>query len=146
MPTSTRRLGLFLLGWTIFTAYMTIAAIRTTGAVFAVFVALTVTFLFLTIGAFANVKPPSVSTWTKLGGYVGIVTAILAWYASFAGVTNSTFGRSILPTYPVAERRSRPLTLGWGGGDGAAAPTPGETPAAGANPGTVMSGGQGERP
>ena len=54
--------GVFLLAWTIFTAYMTIASLRTTGAVAAVFVALTLTFLFLCIGAFAD------STgWTKVG-------------------------------------------------------------------------------
>ena len=46
--------GVFLLAWTIFTAYMTIASLRTTGAVAAVFVALTLTFLFLCIGAFAD--------------------------------------------------------------------------------------------
>jgi uncharacterized protein len=93
--------GLFLLSWTIFTAYMTIASIRTNGAVFAVFVALTLTFLFLTIGAFGK------STgWTKLGGWMGLVTAAVAWYASFAGVTNSTYGRSILPVWPAAERRA----------------------------------------
>src|SRR6476661_1031748 len=43
--------GLYLLAWTIFTAYMTIAAMRTSGAVLAVFAALTLTFLALTIGA-----------------------------------------------------------------------------------------------
>jgi uncharacterized protein len=94
-------IGLFLLGWTIFTAYMTVAAIKTNAVVFAVFVALTLTFLFLTLGAFANVKAPSVSSWTKLGGWVGLATALFAWYGSFAGVTNSTFGRTLLPTWPA---------------------------------------------
>jgi len=32
---------------------------------------------------------------------LGIATALAAWYASFAGVTNSTFGRSILPVRPL---------------------------------------------
>jgi succinate-acetate transporter protein len=89
--------GVFLLAWTIFTAYMTIASLRTTGAVAAVFVALTLTFLFLCIGAVAD------STgWTKVGGWAGFVTAAVAWYASFAGVTNSTFKRTVLPTWPLA--------------------------------------------
>jgi uncharacterized protein len=88
--------GLFLLSWTIFTAYMTVPAMKTNGAVFGVFVALTLTFLFLTIGAFGK------STgWTKLGGWTGLVTAAIAWYASFAGVTNATFGRTVLPTWPA---------------------------------------------
>src|SRR3954451_9816011 len=42
--------GLFLLGWTIFTAYMTVASVRVSGAVAAVFVALLATFILLTIG------------------------------------------------------------------------------------------------
>jgi succinate-acetate transporter protein len=89
--------GIFLLAWAIFTAYMTIASLRTTGAVAAVFVALTVTFVLLCIGAFAD------STgWTKAGGWAGLVTAAVAWYASFAGVTNSTFKRTVLPTWPLS--------------------------------------------
>jgi uncharacterized protein len=38
---------------------------------------------------------------TKVGGYLGLVTAALAWYTSFAAVTNSTFKRTVLPTWPV---------------------------------------------
>ena len=87
--------GLYLLAWTIFTGYMTIASYRTNGVVFAVFTALTVTFLALTIGEFA-----SSTGWAKLGGYLGLLTAALAWYGSFAGVTNSTFRRSVIPTWP----------------------------------------------
>jgi len=89
--------GVFLLGWTIFTAYMTVASFRVSGAVVAVFVLLTITFVLLTIGAFnsnANV--------TKAGGWVGIATAAAAWYASFAGVVNETFRKSVIPTMPLA--------------------------------------------
>ena len=43
--------GVFALGWLIFTAYMTIASFRVSGAVALVFVLLTATFLLLTIGA-----------------------------------------------------------------------------------------------
>jgi succinate-acetate transporter protein len=89
--------GLFLLAWTIFTAYMTVAAVKVSGAVLAVFIALTVTFLLLTIGELS--KTTGVTHW---GGYLGLVTAALAWYASFAGVTNSTWGRTVLPTFPAA--------------------------------------------
>jgi uncharacterized protein len=94
--------GVFLLSWTIFTAYMTVASLRTTGAVAAVFVALTLTFLFLTIGAFGNT-----TGMTKVGGYLGLVTAVVAWYASFAGVTNSTFKRTVLPTWPLSRTTAR---------------------------------------
>jgi uncharacterized protein len=88
--------GLFLLGWTIFTAFMIIPAIKVNGVVFAVLVVLAITFLFLTIGAFAKS-----TNWTKLGGWTGLLTALLAWYGAFAGVTNSTFGRAVLPTWPA---------------------------------------------
>ena len=37
----------------------------------------------------------------KIGGWLGIVTAGAAWYASFAAVTNSTFGRTVLPVKPL---------------------------------------------
>src|SRR4029079_1627336 len=39
--------GLYLIAWGIFTAYMTIASLRTTGAVAIVFVLLTITFIVL---------------------------------------------------------------------------------------------------
>ncbi len=97
-------LGTFLLGWTIFTAYMTVASLRVSGAVLVVFVLLTATFLLLTIGAFHAPVAPKLSTWTKAGGWVGVATAAAAWYASFAGVTNSTFKRVVLPVFPLTAR------------------------------------------
>lgn len=96
----TQALGVYLLMWTIFTAYMTVASLRVSGAVAAVFVMLTLTFAALCIGEFAT------STgWHHLGGYLGIVTAVVAWYASFAGVTNATWGRTVLPTFTVPVNR-----------------------------------------
>jgi succinate-acetate transporter protein len=84
--------GAFLLGWTIFTAYMTIGAVKTTRITFLVFAALTLTFLFLAIGEFS-----STAAITHVGGYLGLLTALLAWYGSAASVTNSTWKRSVLP-------------------------------------------------
>jgi uncharacterized protein len=84
--------GLYLLGWTIFTAYMTVAAVRVSGAVLAVFVALTLTYLLLTVSTFTGGAGIGV-----IGGYLGLVTAFLAWYASFAGVVNATWKRQVLP-------------------------------------------------
>ena len=60
---------------------MTVAASRVSLAVLAVFVLLTLTFLILAIGNFNSAN----ENWIKLGGWVGILTAIAAWYASFAG-------------------------------------------------------------
>jgi succinate-acetate transporter protein len=91
--------GVFLLSWAIFTAYMTIASLRTTAAIAAVFAALTITFVLLMIGAFMT--GTGATDLTKAGGWAGLVTAALAWYASFAGVTNATFKRTMLPTWPL---------------------------------------------
>jgi uncharacterized protein len=88
--------GVYLWAWAIFTAYMTVAALRVNLAVLAVFALLTVTFILLAIGA---VGPhASVTHW---GGYLGLATAAAAWYASFAAVVNSTFARTVLPLIPL---------------------------------------------
>lgn len=77
--------GIFLLAWGIFTAYMTIAALTLSRPVLVVFVLLTITFFVLAFGAFGS--QPGLTT---LGGYLGILTAIAAWYASAKTVIAST--------------------------------------------------------
>jgi len=91
-------IGLYLWAWAIFTTYMFVASLRTTGAVALVFLLLAITFVLLAIGASGAHEDV-----TKFGGYVGLATAAAAWYASFAGVTNSTFGRTVLPVRPLNE-------------------------------------------
>jgi uncharacterized protein len=93
-------LGVYLLAWAIFTGYMTVASLRTSLAVMAVFAFLTLTFLFLALGQF-TMDPTDVTNGIyKFGGWLGLLTALLAWYASFAAVTNFTFKRNVLPTWP----------------------------------------------
>jgi uncharacterized protein len=88
--------GLYLWAWAIFTTYMFVASLRTTGAVALVFFLLAVTFILL--GAGNSGEHENVIKW---GGYLGLATAAAAWYASFAVVTNSTFGRTVLPVMPL---------------------------------------------
>jgi len=85
-------IGLYLITWGIFTAYMFIASLRVSAAVAVVFLLLTATFLLLGIGDAAEKE-----SIVKIGGYVGIATAVAAWYASFAAVLNDTFKRILLP-------------------------------------------------
>jgi uncharacterized protein len=85
-------IGLYLIGWGIFTTYMLIASLRVSVAVALVFVLLAPTFIVLGIGNSAGND-----TIIHIGGWLGIATAIVAWYASFASVTNKTFGRIVLP-------------------------------------------------
>jgi uncharacterized protein len=89
--------GMFLLVFTIFTAYMAVASLRTSAALVGVFVLLFLTFLFLTVGEFAGADGIG-----KVGGWLGLLTAVLAWYTSFAVVLNSTFKRTVLPVVPLA--------------------------------------------
>ena len=94
--------GLYLWAWGIFTAYMFIASLRTTGAVALVFLLLAVTFILLGAGNSALSGTTAATNGTiKIGGYVGLATAIVAWYASLAGVTNATWGRTVLPVLPL---------------------------------------------
>jgi succinate-acetate transporter protein len=88
--------GLYLIAWGIFTTYMFIASLRTTGAIALVFILLAVAFFLLGIG---NARASD--SLIKAGGWVGLATAIVAWYASFAAVTNATFGRTVLPVMPL---------------------------------------------
>ena len=89
--------GLFLLAWTIFTAYMLLASLGTTKMLTAVFAFLFATFLVLAIG---NLAAPPSATLIHVGGWLGLVTALLAWYHSAAGVTSASLGRTLLPVFP----------------------------------------------
>jgi succinate-acetate transporter protein len=88
----THSLAVYLIAWAIFTTYMWVASFRVSAAVNVVFLLLAATFFLLGIGN--AVDNPDI---VKAGGFVGIGTAAAAWYASFAAVVNSTFGRTILP-------------------------------------------------
>jgi uncharacterized protein len=87
--------GLYLIAWGIFTAYMWVASFRTTAAINLVLLLLTVTYIVLGIG-----ESGGNTTVVHIAGWFGIATAIAAWYASFAGVANSTFGRTVMPVHP----------------------------------------------
>jgi hypothetical protein len=87
--------GIFLLAWTIFSVFMTVVTARISGLLFTLFSVLVVTFVFLTVGSFA-----SAPALTQIGGYLGLITAGVAWYASFAGVLNATARKVVMPTWP----------------------------------------------
>jgi succinate-acetate transporter protein len=88
--------GLYLMAWGIFTVYMLVASLRTTAAIALVFALLTATFIALGVG-----NAGGTTGIVKLGGWLGLATAAAAWYASFAGVTNATFGRVVMPVRPL---------------------------------------------
>jgi uncharacterized protein len=88
-------LGWILLAFAIFNTYMLLWSTRVSGAVFAVFLTLEVTEILLFIGNFNG--DAAGAGIVQLGGYAGLVTAAVAWYASAAGVVNGMAGRPVLP-------------------------------------------------
>ncbi len=88
-------LGIFLLGWTIFTLLMFFGTLRANLALIVVFGLLFLTFLSLTLGALLGA-----AGLTVLGGYLGILTALAAWYTALAGMLASGKNMFSLPVWP----------------------------------------------
>ncbi|MCR4419168.1 MAG: acetate uptake transporter [Clostridia bacterium] len=82
--------GTFLIAWTVFTFYMFIGSLRVNTAVTLVFLTLLITYLLLDLAEFGVLT-------SVPGGYMGLICAFCAWYASAAGVINSVAGREVLP-------------------------------------------------
>ena len=87
-------LGFFLLGWTIFTGMMVLGTLRANLALIAVFGFLFLTFLALALGEFG------IGGMHVLGGYLGIITALVAWYTALAGILSSGKQMLTLPVWP----------------------------------------------
>ena len=71
---------------------MLLISTQTTLAIFSALLLLEATEIILFIAFFTGS-----SGTLKAGGYVGVVTALVAWYASAAGVTNGLGGRLKMP-------------------------------------------------
>ncbi len=71
---------------------MWIATLKLARTVMIVFLLLWITFLLLAVAEYT-----SNGTIKQVGGFVGLLTAIAAWYASARGVINDAFGREMLP-------------------------------------------------
>jgi succinate-acetate transporter protein len=85
-----------LLAFAIFNTYMLILSTQVNMAVFLVFLTLEITEIILFIGFFAAgsaVKPTGLIIF---GGYVGLVTSLVAWYTSAALVSRGMAGGKIL--------------------------------------------------
>jgi hypothetical protein len=99
-----RDLGWILLAFAIFNTYMLIVSTQVNMAVFLVFLTLEVTEILLFIGNFVTKNPAlppfnitPLPTLIQIGGYVGVLTAVVAWYTSAAGVMNGLKGRPVFP-------------------------------------------------
>jgi succinate-acetate transporter protein len=95
-----RDLAWILLAFAIFNTYMLIISTQVNTAVFLVFLTLELTEIFLFAGLFTTktaILPPHTAGLVRVGGYVGVLTALVAWYTSAAGVMNGHKGRRIFP-------------------------------------------------
>jgi uncharacterized protein len=92
VPLFQKDVGWILLAFAIFNTYMLLWSSMVNAAVFGVFLTLEATEIILFIGNFA-----ANSNIVKIGGYVGVLTAAVAWYTSAAGVANGVAGRAIVP-------------------------------------------------
>lgn len=84
--------GWYLLVWGAFTAVMWIGTFALNRALFLVFTALTPTFFLLAFKDLLGM--PELGT---LGGYGGLITAVLAFYLGAAEVINEAHGKTVLP-------------------------------------------------
>ena len=90
--------GWYLFVWGVFTFYMWIGSLHTSTSVQLIFLSLWITFLLLAIGAWTGI-----AFATQVGGYAGLVTAVLAFYASAAMVINESLGHTVLPIHDWAQ-------------------------------------------
>jgi uncharacterized protein len=118
-------LGWFFASFAIFNTYMMLCSTRLSKAVFAVFFTLEVTEILVFIGYFLLGAGHTVgSDILHVGGYVGVLTAACAWYASAAGVINSMTDHPVLKVgTPIwSDRRTMAEPARLGGGYGQAIP------------------------
>lgn len=93
-------LGLFLIAFGIFTVWMFAASFRTNAVVVAALADLAATFFVLGAGNYGG--GGAITATVKAGGYLGLIVAFLAAYLSFAELCEATYGRSVLPVWPLA--------------------------------------------
>lgn len=82
----------YLFVWGAFTFVMWIATFALNRTLFLIFLVLWPTFLLLGLGNLLGSHPLGV-----LGGYGGLITALLAFYLAAAEIINETHGRTVLP-------------------------------------------------
>ncbi len=93
-----RDLGWILLAFAIFNTYMLIISTQVNMAVFLVFLTLELTEIFLFIGQFTiTASDAGTDALIKVGGVIGVITALVAWYTSAAGVINGVKGKHVFP-------------------------------------------------
>jgi succinate-acetate transporter protein len=89
-------LAIYLLSWTIFTLMMLVGSMKTNKGLFSIFFLLEITFILLTAGHFAHNDKT-----IHAGGWLGIATALAAFYVAAANLYKSTWKVELLPLGPL---------------------------------------------
>lgn len=90
--TPTTFIAWYLGCWGTFTLMMLFAALAKAKALQAIFFFLTLTFYALAIGDAAGIH-----AIVNLGGFLGLITALCAFYLAAAEVINESYGKTVLP-------------------------------------------------
>ncbi|KAF9250832.1 hypothetical protein DTO013E5_7276 [Penicillium roqueforti] len=91
-------MGLFLLGWFIFTTIMLFCTLKSTVAFFMLFFTLDLTFLLLGIAYLQRSPDGSPNTNVQMaGGFFGFLAAFSAWYNALAGLADNSNSFFIIP-------------------------------------------------
>lgn len=81
-------MGLLFLCWTIFLAVLCVGASRTNASLLGTLVLLVIAYFFLMLGSLANDN----TILLKIGGWVAIASALVAWLASLASILSTATG------------------------------------------------------
>jgi uncharacterized protein len=92
-------LGLFIYAFGIFVVVMLAASLRTNVVVVAALAVLVGTFFCLGAGNYG-----AHTTLIHWGGYLGLVAAACAFYLALAELCEFSYGRAVLPVWPLAGR------------------------------------------
>ncbi|KAJ9613783.1 Meiotically up-regulated protein 86 protein [Knufia peltigerae] len=99
-------LGLYLMGWFIFTFILLLCTLKSTVAFFFLFFVLDLAFLMLGIAYLRPVNGEPSPGCTRAGGAFGILAAFAAWYNALAGIADTSNSFFIIPVahFPWSEK------------------------------------------
>ncbi|WFD32715.1 Meiotically up-regulated protein 86 protein [Malassezia sp. CBS 17886] len=102
-----KTIGLFLMGWFIFTFILVLCTLKSTVAFCMLFVTLDLAFLLLGVAYLRNDGAVPHQILLKAGGGFGIISAFLAWYNAFAGLADTSNSFFIIPAiyFPWTARK-----------------------------------------
>ncbi|KAJ5930926.1 GPR/FUN34 family protein [Penicillium verhagenii] len=93
-------LGLFLMGWFIFTFLMLLCTVKSTVIFFSLFLSVDIAFLLLGVGYLTrNAQEEPNAKIIKAGGLFALIAAFLAWWTALAGVADSSNSFFVVPVW-----------------------------------------------